>query len=382
MERIIYVGMDVHKSGYALCCLEPRLIGEDNYFGEHKVEASASAVKQYLVRMKKKLSESPGLQTRYVCAYEAGYCGYALQRELTNMGIDCVILAPSKISKAPGDKIKTDKRDARLIARSLAYDTGHKVHVPTEQDESVRRYMRLRDDVRIMLSQIKKQIHSFCAMLGAYYPTNLSYWTAAHLKWLNDLELTIVDRETLDEYLINYRFNNDRLDAFDRRIEEFAAEDAYRERVKKLTCFLGIRTHTALTVLVEVGDFYRFKGAEPFASYLGLVPGESSSGKKLTRTGITKAGNSHVRRLLTESSQSICRGLVGHKSLALKKRQEGNASNVIAYADRANIRLRQKYYRLIHKGKRRNVAITSVARELACFIWGMMTDNLNKWQPA
>lgn len=378
MESIIYVGMDVHKSSYTLCCLEPVLLGQDNYFGEHKIEASAKAVKKYLSTIRKRLNET-GKQVRFICAYEAGWCGYSLQRELTELGVECVILAPTSISRPKSSVIKTDLRDARLIAKSLAYDTIHTVHIPTEQDEQVRRYMRMRDDTRMVLSQYKQQIIAFCSALGAFYLTG-GYWSIAHMSWLDSLELDPLDRETLDEYLIHYRYHKDRLVSFDQRIEALADMDVYRANVKKLTCFLGIKTHTSLAILVEVGDFHRFKGAEAFASYLGVVPGEHSSSDKVKRLGITKAGNTHLRRLLTEASQSICRGQVGYKSKALKQRQSGNPSKVIAYADRGNERLRKKYYRLIHKGKQRNVAVIAVARELACFIWGMMTDNLNTRQ--
>ena len=148
-----------------------------------------------------------------------------------------------------------------------------------------------------------------------------------------------------------------------------------KENVKKLTCFIGIQTQTALSVIVEVGDFKRFANAQHFASYLGLTPGEDSSGPDQNRLAITKAGNRHLRMLLTEAAQSYSRGQVGYKSKALKQRQEGNPPAVIAYADKANERLRRRYYHLVlGKNKRSNVAKTAIARELACFIWGMMTE--------
>lgn len=144
--------------------------------------------------------------------------------------------------------------------------------------------------------------------------------------------------------------------------------------MKKLSCFLGIQTQTALSSIVEVGDFKRFSSAEKFASYLGLVPGEDSSGDSQTKLGITKAGNTHVRRLLAEAAQCYGRGQISHKSKVLKARQQGNPSEVIAYADKANKRLRRKYYKMVlSQGRKANVAKTAVARELACFIWGMMT---------
>ena len=134
---------------------------------------------------------------------------------------------------------------------------------------------------------------------------------------------------------------------------------------------------TALSTIVETGDFHRFGCAEKYASYLGLVPGENTSSDNRTNLGITKAGNRHLRRLLVEAAQSYSRGQAGHKSKLLTDRQKGNPPAVIAYADRANERLRRKYYRMVlSRNKRSNVAKTAVARELACFIWGMMTDNI------
>ena len=147
--------------------------------------------------------------------------------------------------------------------------------------------------------------------------------------------------------------------------------------VKELGCLLGIKTHTALSLIVETGDFDRFAKGNTYAAYLGLAPGEKSSGDHINRTGLSKAGNSHLRRLLIESARGICKGAIGHKSKELKSRQEGNKADVIAYADKANTRLRSRYYKMIRHGKKKNVAVAAIARELACFVWGMMTDNIS-----
>ena len=143
-----------------------------------------------------------------------------------------------------------------------------------------------------------------------------------------------------------------------------------------LTCLIGIKRPTALAVIAEIGDFKRFATACHFSSFLGLTPGEDSSGGDQNRLGITKAGNTHVRRLLVEAAQSYGRGKAGYKSKALKDRQEDNPPQVIAYADRANERLRRKYYNMLFRGKKANVAKVALARELACFIWGMMNEKL------
>ena len=147
-------------------------------------------------------------------------------------------------------------------------------------------------------------------------------------------------------------------------IEEIASQKEYTDKVKKLGYFLGIKTHTALSLIVETGDFKRFAKGNVYAAYLGLAPGERSSAEKINRLGITKAGNSHLRLLLVESAGGICKGVVGHKSKALRQRQMGNIAEVIAYADKANSRMRSKYYRLIRHGKKKNVAKAAIAREL------------------
>ena len=199
----------------------------------------------------------------------------------------------------------------------------------------------------------------------------------AHLKRLKSLGLSGLDRETLNEYLIAYEYQANRIEIFDKRIEELASETKYVEKVKKLVCFLGVKTHTALSCVVETGDFPRFAKGNIYSAYLGQVPGEDSSSDSINRLSITKAGNSHLRKLLIEASKGICKGQIGHKSKDLKARQRGNPPEVVAYADKANGRLRRKYYKMIRHGKKKNVAVTAVARELACFIWGMMTDNIS-----
>ncbi len=262
----VYVGMDVHKESFTLCSCKYEDEKASHY---QRTPASYKNVLRYLAFLRTIYGED----TRFVCGYEAGCLGYSLYHQLENFNVECVILAPTTmLEQRSKRRIKTDKRDAEIIARSLAQ---------------------------------------------------------------------------------------------------------HKESVSKLTCFLGIKTHTALSVIVEVGDFQRFVSARKFAGYLGLVPGQHSSGDDRNGLGITKAGNTHVRRLLVESAQSYTRGKIGYKSRVLRSRQAGNSPQVINYADRANERLRRRYYKMVLKdGKKYNIAKTAIARELACFIWGMMTDNI------
>lgn len=161
-----------------------------------------------------------------------------------------------------------------------------------------------------------------------------------------------------------------KMERYDKRIQELASQSSYKEKAKKLGCFHGIQTHTALSLLVETGNFSRFAKESTYAAFLGLAPGENSSGEKINRTGISKAGNRHWRQLLIEAARGICEGAIGYKSKELRASQSGNTAEVITYADRANTRLRSLYYKLIRYGTKKNVAVAAIARELACFCVG------------
>ena len=372
MKRIIRIGMDVHSTNYTLCAMEPVLVGEDRIFANIQVTPDYKNVILFIEDLKMKL----GLNEEYdiLCGYEAGCLGYSLYNQLTDAGVKCEILAPTTMLTPQGVRIKTDARDALMIAQCLSYGGYHAVYVPTAADDSVKEYLRMRDDHKLALKKVKQQINAFALRHGFHYTG--TKWTIAHWKWLKQLELSSMYREVLNEYMATYEEYEAKIGRFDSRIEEFASQSRYQEKVKKLICFLGIKTHTALSLIVETGDFERFAKGNTYAAYLGLAPGENSSGEHIQRGGITKAGNSHLRLLLIEAAGGICKGAVGHKSKELKSRQSGNTAEVIAYADRANTRLRSRYYKFIRHGKKRNVAVAAVARELACFVWGMMTDNI------
>lgn len=370
MNSILYVGMDVHKANYTLCCYS---FDEDALQYKQNISADYKMVLKYLEQIRKRYND----EIEFICGYEAGCLGYTLYHQLTDHGVKCVILAPTTMAITNNNRIKTDKRDAGNIARCLAFRTYSEVHVPTAEDEAVKEFIRMRDDQKKALKIIKQQILALVLRHGYRFEDGKNYWTLKHVAWLKTLDLGEVLQESLDEYLITFDYLTDKIKRLDLRIEELAGNDRYREKVKKLSCLIGVKSHTALTVVVEVGDFTRFSQAEKLAAYLGLVPGEDSSGGKQNRGSITKAGNSHVRRLLVESAQSYTRGSIGYKSKDLQLRQNGNTPQVIAYADKANERLRRKFYRMTLKNNiNRNVAATAIARELACFMWGLMTDNI------
>lgn len=370
-NNTVYVGMDVHKESFSLCAFT---VEADKGMHYQKTEADYKKVLKYL----EFLRTVYGDDAEFICGYEAGCLGYTLYHQLESSHVHCVILAPTTMLEQRSKKrIKTDKRDAEIIARCLAQHNYSPVYIPTEKDDETKEYLRMRDDHKLMLKKLKQQILAFCLRHNYSYEGK-SNWTAAHIKWLKALTPEGLNKETLDEYILSYTTLSDKIERLDKRIKELADQSEYKEAVGKLSCFIGVKTQTALSSIVEIGDFKRFSSAQQYASFLGLVPGEDSSGEGQTRLGITKAGNRHLRSLLIEAAQCYGRGQVGFKSKELKSRQSGNTPQVIAYADKANERLRRRYYKMVlGSSKKHNVAKTAIARELACFMWGMMTDNIS-----
>ena len=287
MNSIIYVGMDVHTTNFTLSCYT---VENDKSFATIQVEPDYKNILSYL----KKIQEEYGKPCEFLCVYEAGCLGFTLYENLKSHNVPCVILAPTSMPVYKKTEIKTDKRDAMKIARCLAYNTYSAVHVPTKEDLSVKEYIRMRDAHKTALKKVKQQILAFCTRNGHKFSDGKN-------KWLRDLKLDTLLREVLDEYIATFTQETDKIERFDKRIAELAEGDSYAQKVKMLSCFIGVRTHTALALITETGDFRRFKTAEQYAAFLGLVPGERSSSDNQKRLGITKAGNSHLRRLLTEA---------------------------------------------------------------------------------
>ena len=223
--------------------MEPTIGAEDRIFGEVQVAPDYKEVICFIESLKMKL----GFYDEYSieCGYEAGCLGYTLYHQLTGAGIKCVILAPTTMLTQQGNRIKTDKRDARLIAQCLSYGGYHPVYIPTGEDDAVKEYLRMRDDHKLALKKLKQQIHAFVLRHGYQYSG--TKWTIKHVTWLKKLELDPMYRETLNEYLASYEEQEAKIERYDKRIEEIASERRYQENVKKLGCFLGIRTHTALS---------------------------------------------------------------------------------------------------------------------------------------
>jgi transposase len=366
------IGVDVHKESYSLCTYCPE---SDSFVGEITMTSSSKMVANYVKRLEKDMEPNVSI----IIGYEAGPTGFGLQRDLLKAGIDCKIMAPTTIyEKKGGNRVKTDRGDARKLAKALNWGAFKEVIPLSPEDEAIRDYIRMRDDRQNALKKAKQQLKSFLLRKDKHYPEKGKRWTLKYRVWLKSLEFELsADQLTFNEYYVEVCRLEEMVERFDQQIEEYSQDDRYRENVSNLRSFGGIDTHIAMATVCEVGDFSRFPTAKDFSSYMGLCPGQQSSGGKTQMTGITKAGNSNLRRLFMESANSMARTTIFNKSKRLKARQSGNSAAVIAYADQGTARIRYKYNKMVREGKNANLAKAACAREIACFVWGMMTGNIN-----
>ena len=365
MRSIIYVGMDVHKETIAIAVFRDN---NKNVEYERQIRNEAGQIIKFFKKLKER-------EENIISCYEAGPTGFSLYRILEEMDISCYVAAPSLLPRKPGDRIKTDKRDAVMLGKVLRNGEIISVHVPTRSDGAVRDYLRMSNNTKSDLRKKKQQLLMFLLSIGKKYDTGKSYWTGAHRKWLKSLKFgEEVHKLVFDEYYIAILELEEKINRFKEKIEEISAEARYVEQVSKLRCFKGIDTLTALTFVTEIGDFRRFREAKAFMSYMGLVPSEYSSGEKRRVGSITKAGNSRLRKLLIESSWHY-KYYVPSKRLSM--RRKGNAPETIAYADKAGRRLNKIYSKFLFRGKLSQKIVTAVARELSGFIWGMMVGKIS-----
>ena len=357
VEASTWVGLDVHKKDIVAA----RLVGTGQEAEVWRFANEPGAIR----RFERKLSrESSGA---VCCAYEAGPCGYALQRQLRRSGTECVVVAPSLIPAKPGDRVKTDRRDARKLAELLRAGLLTEVIPPSEDEESVRDLCRCRDVVRQDLTRARHRLGKLLLRRGLVYDRGRT-WTRRHRQWLRSLRW---DNGALEAAFVAYLGTveqlEDRLVELDTAIAQIAANEPYREAVGRLRCFRGIDTWSAMLILSELHDVRRFHSPRQLMAYLGLVPGEHSSGERTLRTGITKTGNSRVRRALIEAAWHA-----RHRpaiSKELKQRRTGQPPDAILLADRAMRRLHRRYWRLLAAGKPSQKVVTAVARELTGFLW-------------
>ena len=371
-EKVLYVGIDVHKDTYALCCFD---FHRNELSDEMSVKGTTKAVIRYLEAIKQKHRE----ELLFVCGYEAGPTGYGLCRGLQQAGFGCVVMAPTTMANPEGKRrVKTDRIDARAIARILAYKSYRQVYLPSEAMEALKEYTRARDAKKRMLKKAKQELLSFLLRNGSTYPESGKYWTEKFFTWIKTVQFSEKwMQEAFSEYLAEVYSLKAKIALMDAKIREIAELEIIKDAVDKLVCFAGIDVTTAVETVVEINDFTRFATAAQFVSYIGLCPGQDSSGKSKIMLPLTKAGNRRVRALFCESAKAIKRtNPYGEKSKRIQMRQKNASAEIVAYADKATKRIRTKMKQLEWRGKNYNVASAAGARELACFVWGMMNGRI------
>jgi transposase len=310
-----------------------------------------------------------GLPRPVRVAYEAGPTGYGLARELAKRGVECVVAAPSKIPRASGDRVKTDRRDAEHLVRLLLAGKLHAVRVPGAEEEALRDLVRARDAVRMDLMRCRHRLSKLLLRHGVRFDDG-NAWTQRHRDWLATVTLdwpaaqtTLLDARGAIDALAHRR------DGLEREILAMIPASAWTVQVGRLRCLRGVDTLTAVGLCAEIGDFERFAKAEQLMSYIGLVPCENTTGQQRRLGAITKTGSGHARRLLVEAAWHYrSRPNIGR---ALTDRQTSQPAEAIAVAWSAQRRLHRTWARLEARAKRRTIIAVAAARELAGFAWAI-----------
>ena len=362
-DGITWVGMDVHQEQIVVAMLTG--------WAKEAKEIQAPNTGRGVGKLVRTLKQQ-GVG-RLECAYEAGPCGFELQRRLRAEGICCAVVAPSLTPIKPGERIKTDRRDARKLAEHLRAGQLTEVHAPSEAQEAVRDLCRCREAGREDLMRARHRLSKMLLRRGLVYREGTN-WTLKHRRWLLGLEWEQeADRTVFGDYLQAVEQLQERLRGLEAALQEQADKEPYREPVGSLKCFRGFDTVNAMTLVAELFDMARFSSPRQLMSYLGLVPSEHSSGSSRRQGGITKSGNRHVRRVLINAAWHYRhRPGVGAR---LRQRRQGQPAAIVSIADRAQQRLHRRFMRLqLARGKCAQVAVVAVARELAGFVWSALAQ--------
>jgi len=355
---VVYVGLDVHKDSIAIAVARQ---------GREAAE-TWKTIPYDGVRLGKalKMLVKKGEELR-VC-YEAGPTGFGLCRRLREAGIDCIVVAPSLVPGKPGDRVKTDRRDARRLAHFLRSGDLTAVYVPDEAVEAIRDLERARDDAKCAERVARHQLSKFLLRHDRHWEG--TSWTVRHRDWIRTQKFEYpAQQRVLEDYLKTVEDLAERVERLTAQVVELVEETVLAPLVKSLQAFRGISVVSAVTVAAEVGDLRRFGTAGQFMAYVGLVPSEDSTGKRRRQGPITRCGNAHLRRILVEAAWHYRHAPVMSKEL--RRRNQGVATGVQRIAWEAQKRLNKRFYHLVYAGKSTQKAVIAVARELAAFLWAV-----------
>ena len=358
-----FVAMDIHKDSITVAIAEggkaPVLYG---------TMASTGAA---VARLAGKLAAELSVALRF--CYEAGPCGYGVYRQLRALGHECAVVAPSLIPRRPGDRIKTDRRDALSLARLHQKGELTSVWVPDEEQEALRDLERAREDFKHAERRVRQRLNGFLLRHGRVY-TSGRRWTKAHYLWLQTQRFAHPAQQIVfQEYVDEIQHATVRIKAMEKELEQALSGWSLAGEAQDLMALRGVDTLSAITVLAELGDITRFDTPRQLMAFVGLVPSEHSSGQRRQRGAITKAGNAHVRRVLVESAW--CYRFPARKTAHLQRRAERTTPAVQAIAWKAQKRLCGRYRRLAARGMPKGKVCTAIARELLGFMWAIAWES-------
>jgi transposase len=361
MKMDKYVGLDVHKDTTVIAVAEGGRCGEVRLFG---------SISSDLRALEKALKKLGGEQIRLHVVYEAGPTGYGIYRRLKQLGLECIVVAPSRIPQANGVRQKNDRRDATMLARLHRAGELTAIHVPNEVDEAIRDLTRARADAVHDLTRAKQRLKSFLLRQGLHYPGKAS-WSEEHQRYLRALKFPIPSlRSVLEEYLFAF----DQIVQRVQRLEELLAVHVPQWRmypaVEALMCLRGFRLTAAAMLIAELGDIRRFSHPRHVMAFLGLVPQQHTTGPSIRLGAITKAGNPHARWILVEVVQHAY--LTPKISRPLSLRQEGQPALYRELAWKAQVRLHHRGWHLLRRGVMKAKVNIALARELVGFVWDLL----------
>jgi transposase len=359
-SKTLYIGLDVHKDSIAVAYAP-----EDR--SAEVVSLGSIGTRQCDIDKLIRKLQSKG--ATLVFAYEAGPCGYWLYRYLTRKGLSCQVVAPSLIPRKPGDRVKTDRRDAITLARLMRSGDLSAIYVPQVEDEAIRDLSRGREDAMRDLKATKYRLKAFLLRQDIRYEGRAN-WTAAHLRWLSEVVCpTRAQQIVFQEYVRAVTEHHARLQRLENELHEEVKGWRLYPVVEAIQALRGVELTGAVILIAELGDLTRFDTPRQLMSYLGLTPSEYSSGERRRQGGITKAGNTHARRALVEGAWAY--RYPAKVSRHLQLRLERLPAEVQAIGWKAQVRLCKRYRQLSARGKHANQVVVAIAREMAAFAWAI-----------